>query len=279
MRLSLWPRAKGGGGCVGVCEWFWHHHRLPSRPACSTLILTGPLLFQHCVGSQGSHVLEIIHPRAAADRGPRLWNCILRVCGLQNGSDERQCEYREKNKHQVLDTLCCGGATQIFVQVHKLAYVHPLSRYQTHIVQAVGPAGRECGEMSGWKMDGGWWIGWGESKKPCLMMAEPTSGSAQSWFERQPDRECWHRWTQSHSWLRVPPQVIKIQTEQKWGACIFSCGAGAHCVAASVFPEIICRPGRNTVCKYLCGFSYSARRPDGLDILHHLKMNLAQSCG
>lgn len=27
--------------------------------------LTGPLLFQPCVGSQGSHVLEIIHPRAA----------------------------------------------------------------------------------------------------------------------------------------------------------------------------------------------------------------------
>lgn len=31
------------------------------------LILTGPLLFQPCVGSQGSHVLEIIRPRAAAD--------------------------------------------------------------------------------------------------------------------------------------------------------------------------------------------------------------------
>lgn len=31
------------------------------------LMLTGPLLFQRCVGSQGSHVLEIIRPRAAAD--------------------------------------------------------------------------------------------------------------------------------------------------------------------------------------------------------------------
>lgn len=28
---------------------------------------TGPLLFQRCVGSRGSHVLEIIRPRAAAD--------------------------------------------------------------------------------------------------------------------------------------------------------------------------------------------------------------------
>lgn len=36
------------------------------------LILTGPLLFQRCVGSQGSHVLEIIHPRAAADGVSRL---------------------------------------------------------------------------------------------------------------------------------------------------------------------------------------------------------------
>lgn len=35
-------------------------------------ILTGPLLFQRCVGSQGSHVLEIIHPRAAADGVSRL---------------------------------------------------------------------------------------------------------------------------------------------------------------------------------------------------------------
>lgn len=32
--------------------------------------LTGPLLFQRCVGSQGSHVLEIIHPRAASRRRP-----------------------------------------------------------------------------------------------------------------------------------------------------------------------------------------------------------------
>lgn len=34
-------------------------------------ILTGLLLFQSCVGSQGSHVLEIIHPRAPADMGPK----------------------------------------------------------------------------------------------------------------------------------------------------------------------------------------------------------------
>lgn len=70
------------------CGWVWMI--LTSSPpavssSSSAPILTGPLLFQHCVGSQGSHVLEIIHPRATADGGSRRWNCILRVCGLQDG--------------------------------------------------------------------------------------------------------------------------------------------------------------------------------------------------
>lgn len=36
------------------------------------LMLTGPLLFQRCVGARGSHVVEIIRPRAAADGVCRL---------------------------------------------------------------------------------------------------------------------------------------------------------------------------------------------------------------
>lgn len=50
---------------------------------CDIISARSLVLFQHpstdrssivpaCVGSQGSHVLEIIHPRAAADGGSRL---------------------------------------------------------------------------------------------------------------------------------------------------------------------------------------------------------------
>lgn len=56
-------------------------------------------------------------------------------------------------------------------------------------------------------------------------MAEPTSASAQGWCGCRPGWVCWHRWTQSHSWLTVLPQIIKILTVQKWGVCIISSGA------------------------------------------------------
>ncbi|CAB1428824.1 unnamed protein product [Pleuronectes platessa] len=59
-------------GVREVCSWSraGRGQILGGLSGISALILTGPLLFQHCVGSQGSHVLEIIHPRAAAGRGP-----------------------------------------------------------------------------------------------------------------------------------------------------------------------------------------------------------------
>lgn len=125
----------------------------PAVSSSSTArILTGPLLFQLCVGSQGSHVLEIIHPRATADRGPRLWNCILRVCGLQDRAlmkdsvaVERITNARLLHRAHFAHTRTCRDADQPHTPTHR----YPCNTYtRCHATGSYSPDLRANGTWS-----------------------------------------------------------------------------------------------------------------------------------
>lgn len=116
----------------------------------------------------------------------------------------------------------------------------------------------ECGLRRGWWdrwMDGGRLDGWGDLKNCASWGSEPTSGSAQSCFGHRPGPVRWHRWSQSHCWLPVGPQIIKNPARREAGSLyIFKLELEPTEWLASASPQIVCWPGWNTVCKYLCRF-------------------------
>lgn len=111
---------------------------------------------------------------------------------------------------------------------HKVdEHIRTLSRYRLIQPRLKGQweLESEWGWVERWvagEMDGCWWIGrMRRFNKSRFTTAELVSGSAQSWFGRRPGRVRWHRWTRSHCWLTVSPQIIKMQRRQKSGESVY----------------------------------------------------------
>lgn len=119
--------------------------------------LTGPLLFQRCVGSQGSHVLEIIHPRAASRRRPetvKLYTESLWAAGRALMKDSEtvgritNARLRHTHTHTYLQRRNAGKHT------HTLSRYSPDSKARWESERAGG--GRERLERWVARIDG--WV-------------------------------------------------------------------------------------------------------------------------